>query len=90
MNELCRQQSERKIGDLPVLLWAIGGCLQLFQFTDSLAILSTGYGYSLFHCIGIPTFAKLMAPNKIIKKRVCVYFGVMCVHYIICAYMLFT
>ena len=28
MNELCRQQSEREIGDLPVLLWAIGECLQ--------------------------------------------------------------
>ena len=25
MNELYRQQSEREIGDLPVLLWAIGG-----------------------------------------------------------------
>ena len=46
-------------------------------------MLSIGYGYS----IGIPTFAKLMAPNKIIKKT-CVYFGVMCVHYIIhSAYM---
>ena len=40
----------------------------------------------------IPTFAKLIAPNKIIKKA-CVYFGVTCVHYIIvliCAYMLFA
>ena len=25
MNELYRQQSEREIGDLPVLLWAIAG-----------------------------------------------------------------
>ena len=25
MNELYQQQSETKIGDLPVLLWAIGG-----------------------------------------------------------------
>ena len=31
-------------------------------------MLSIGYGYSLFHSIGIPTFAKLIAPNKIIKK----------------------
>ena len=46
-------------------------------------MLSIGYGYSLFHSLGIPTFAKLIAPNKIIKKTY-VYFGV------ICAYMLFT
>ena len=55
-------------------------------------MLSIGYGYNLFHSIGIHTFAKLIAPNKIIQKT-CVYFGVMCVHYIIvliCAYMLFT
>ena len=55
-------------------------------------MLSIGYGYSLFHSIGIPTFAKLIARNKIIKKT-CVYFDVICVHYIvvlICAYMLFT
>ena len=85
MNELCRQQTEREIGDLPVLLWAIAGVF-------TMAMLSIGYGYSLFHSIGIPTFAKLIAPNKIIKKT-SVYFGVICVHYIIvliCAYMLFT
>ena len=55
-------------------------------------MLSIGYGYSLFHSIGIPTFAKLIAPNKIIKKT-SVYFCVICVHYIIvliCDYMLFT
>ena len=55
-------------------------------------MLSIGYGYSLFHSIGIPTFAQLIAPNKIIKKM-SVYFCVICVHYIIvliCAYMLFT
>ena len=55
-------------------------------------MLSIGYGHSLFHSIGIPTFAKLIAQNKIIKKT-CVYFVVICVHYIIvliCAYMLFT
>ena len=45
-------------------------------------MLSIGYGYSLFHSIGIPTFAKLIAPNEIINKT-CVYFGVICVHYII-------
>ena len=43
-------------------------------------MLSIGYGYSLFHSIGISTFAKLIAPNKIIKKTL-VYFGVICVHY---------
>ena len=54
-------------------------------------MLSIGYGYSLFHSIGIPTFAKLIAPNKIIKQT-SVYFGAICVHYIkvliivICAY----
>ena len=55
-------------------------------------MLGIGYGYSLFHSIGIPTFAKLIAPDKIIKKNECV-FCVICVHYIIvliCAYMLFT
>ena len=36
-------------------------------------MLSIGYGYSLFHSIGIPTFAKQIAPNKIIKKT-SVYF----------------
>ena len=30
MNELCRQQSERKTGDLPVLLWAIGGVFTIY------------------------------------------------------------
>ena len=45
-------------------------------------MLSIGYAYSLFHSIGIPTFAKLIAPNKIIKKP-SVYFCVICVHYII-------
>ena len=55
-------------------------------------MLSIGYGYSLFHSISIRTFAKLTAPNKIIKKT-SVYFCVICVHYtivLICAYMLFT
>ena len=45
-------------------------------------MLSIGYGNSLFPSIGIPTFAKLVAPNKILKKT-CGYFGVICVHYII-------
>ena len=90
MNELYRQQSEKEIGDLPVLLWAIAGVFIMILFTDLLAMLSIGYGYSLFHSIA--TFAKLIAPNKIIKKT-SVYFCVICVHYIIvliCAYMLFT
>ena len=42
---------------------------------------SIGYGYRIFHSLGIPTFAKLIASNKIIKKA-CV-FCVICVHYII-------
>ena len=49
-------------------------------------MLSIGFGYSLFHSIGIPTFAKLIAPNKIIKKT-SVYFCVICVHYNYSAYM---
>ena len=44
-------------------------------------MLSIGYGYSLFNSIGIPTFAKLIAPNKIIKKT-SGYFCVICVHYV--------
>ena len=51
-------------------------------------MLSIGYGYSIFHSIGIPKFDRLIASNKIIKKTR-VYFGVICVHYIIafiCAY----
>ena len=31
MNELYRQQSERETGDLPVLLWAIGGVYNNFN-----------------------------------------------------------
>ena len=90
MNELYRQQSEREIGDLPVLLWAIAGVFTIILIHGYM--LSIGYGCSLFHSIGIPTFAKLIAPNKIIKKT-SVYFWVICVHYIIvliCAYMFFT
>ena len=40
-------------------------------------MLSIGYGYSLFHSIGIPTFAKLIAPNKIIKN-VCAFWCNLC------------
>ena len=54
-------------------------------------MLSRGYGYSLFHSIGIPTFAKLIAPNKIIKKNECVFLCNLCsLYYSACAYMLFT
>ena len=72
-----------------MLLWAIGEVFTMILI-HGLAMLSIGYGCSLFHSIGIPTFAKLIAPNKIIKKT-CVYFGVICVHYmivLICDYML--
>ena len=68
MNELYRQQSEREIGDLPVLLWAIAGVFTMILIHVLVAMLSIGYGYSLFHSIGIPTFDKLIAPNKFIKK----------------------
>ena len=76
-----------------MLLWVIGGV-----FTIILIPGLVGYAqYRIWlqpisYSIGIPTFAKLIAPNKIIKKT-CLYFGVICVHYIIvliCAYMLFT
>ena len=92
MNELYRQESEREIGDLPVLLWAIAGVFTIILIHGLVGYAQYRIWLQPIHGIGIPTFAKLIAPNKIIKKT-SVYFCVICVHYIIvliCAYMLFT
>ena len=62
-----------------MLLWAIGGV-----FTIILIHGLVGYAqYRIWlqpisYSIGIPTFAKLIAPNKIIKKNVFVFWCNLC------------
>ena len=46
---------------------------------------SIGYGYNLFHSIGIPRLPNRWHQIKSLKTRV--YFGAMCVHYYCSAYM---
>ena len=47
MNEFYRQQSDTKIGDLPVLLWAIGGVFTMILIHG----LNVGYAqYRIWLC----------------------------------------